>query len=83
MASYVITRSLFAKKQTAVSGSAPVNNVALADGSEIQVFLKQILEQTSKLESVSLNKMSAKDKSEVESAGAEFEEEICSRGKKN
>lgn len=55
MAGYLISRAIFAKGDGAAAAAA-VGSVALSDGSDIQKFLQRILDQTAKLESISLDK---------------------------
>ena len=55
ISAYVIARALFARKE---SGAAVgVTQAMFADGSDVQTFLKKILDQTTKLEGIKLEGM--------------------------
>lgn len=66
----IIARSLFAKKAVASAG---------AGGTEIESFLQKILEQTAKLEAVSLEKMTPASAADVDAQVQTLKAELASR----
>jgi hypothetical protein len=64
LSAIVIARVIFGKKES--EPAPPVNAAVFADGSDIQDFLKKILEQTTKLETVKLEGLSPAAVGEIE-----------------
>lgn len=83
MACFVIARGLFGKKEGHAAqgaGSSASTGVGVGMGNtEIQTFLQKILDQTAKLETVSLEKMNPAVMGQVETQVASLKQDLQSR----
>jgi hypothetical protein len=77
LSAYVIARAIFAKRD--VEGSATVGTAVFADGSDIQGFLKKILDQTAKLETVKLEGLSPAAVGQVEAQVQALKKDLAAR----
>lgn len=79
MSGYLIARGLFGKKSEAPSTATAGAAIALEGGEDIQTFLKKILDQTTKLESMPIDKMTPAVAGEVDIQVQQLKKELQSR----
>jgi hypothetical protein len=78
LSAYVIGRAMFTKRE--VEAPASVATTAMfADGSDIQSFLKKILDQTAKLETVKLEGLTPAAKGEVDAQVQALKKDLAAR----
>jgi hypothetical protein len=76
ISAYVIARALFGRKSEA---TASVTQAMFADGSDVQTFLKKILDQTTKLEGLKLEGLSTSAVGEVDAQVQALKKDLAQR----
>jgi hypothetical protein len=80
LSGFLIARWLFGKKEGGASAAiAGATAVTLADGGDIQTFLKKIMDQTAKLESMPMDKMTPAAAGEVDAQVQALKKDLQAR----
>lgn len=79
LSAFLIVRWLFGKKGEGTDAGLSANSVTLADGGDIQTFLKKILDQTAKLENMSLEGLSSAGAGDIDARIQAIKIELASR----